>query len=43
MPFIDDMHGHHQTLLDTLDGREVTYTPQGGSPRAISGMLQEYT
>ena len=43
MPFIDDMHGHHQTLLDTLDGREVTYTPQGGSPRAISGMLQEYS
>lgn len=43
MPFIDDMHGHHLSLLNTLDGREVTYTPQGGSPRAISGMLQEYS
>ncbi len=43
MPFIDDMHGHHLSLLNTLDGREVTHTPQGGSPRAISGMLQEYS
>ncbi len=40
MPFIDDMHGHHLSLLNTLDGREVTYTPQGGSPRTLSGMLQ---
>ena len=40
MPFIDDMNGHHLSLLDTLDGREVTYTPEGGSPRALSGMLQ---
>jgi hypothetical protein len=26
-----------------LDGREVTYTPDGGSPRIVSGMLQEFT
>lgn len=43
MPFIDDMHDHHLSLLQTLDGREVTYSPQAGSPRTIAGMLQEYT
>lgn len=43
MPFIDDMHGHHLSLLQTLDGREIIYSPQGGSPRTIAGMLQEYT
>lgn len=43
MPFIDDMHDHHLSLLQTLDGREVIYTPQAGSPRTIAGMLQEYT
>ncbi|MFO0360684.1 MAG: hypothetical protein ACK500_02580 [Flavobacteriales bacterium] len=43
MPFIDDMHGHHLSLLQTLDGREVIYSPQGGSPRAITGMFQAYS
>jgi hypothetical protein len=43
MPFIDDMHGHHLTLLNALDGREVTYTPTGGAPRVLSGMLQAYS
>lgn len=43
MPFLDDMHGHHLSILEALDGREVTYTPDGGSPRIISGMLQEFS
>ena len=43
MPFIDDMHGHHLSILEALDGREVTYTPDGGSSRTVSGMLQEFT
>ena len=43
MSFIEDMHDHHLSLLESLDGREVTYTPQGGLPRTISGMLQEFS
>jgi hypothetical protein len=43
MPFIDDMHSHHLTLLNALDGREVTYTPTGGTPRVLSGMLQAFS
>jgi hypothetical protein len=40
MPFIEDMQGRDLTLLQTLDGRAVIYTPQGGSAIVISGMLQ---
>lgn len=43
MPFIDDMAQHDLSLLEKLDGRVVTYTPDGGSPRTLSGMLQEFT
>lgn len=43
MSFIDDMQERDLSLLQTLDGREVTYTPSGGIARAISGMLQEFT
>ena len=43
MPFIEDMQERDLTLLQTLDGREVTYTPSGGLPRALSGMLQEFS
>jgi hypothetical protein len=43
MTFMDDMHGHHLTLLNALDGREVTYTPDGGTPRVLSGMLQAFS
>lgn len=43
MSFLDDMHGHHLSILESLDGREVTYTPDGGSPRIIVGMLQEFS
>ena len=35
MPFIEDMQA--------LDGREIIYTPSGGMPRTITGMLQEFT
>lgn len=43
MAFIEDMQERDLALLQTLDGREVTYTPDGGSPRVISGMLQEFS
>lgn len=43
MSFLEDMHLHHESILDTLDGRLITYTPYGSAPRAISGMLQEFT
>ncbi|MDB2414191.1 head-tail joining protein [Rickettsiales bacterium] len=43
MSFLDDMRLHDLSLLQTLDGRVVTYTQGGGSPRVLSGMLQEFT
>jgi len=43
MAFIDDMQERDLALLQALDGREVTYTPDGGVPRVISGMLQAFT
>jgi len=43
MTFIEDMQERDLSLLQTLDGREVTYTPSMGVPRVISGMLQEFT
>ncbi|MDA0307498.1 MAG: hypothetical protein O2832_02095 [Proteobacteria bacterium] len=43
MSFIDDMQERDLTLLQTLDGRAITYTPNGGIARTISGMLQEFT
>jgi hypothetical protein len=43
MTFMDDMRGHHLTLLNALDGREVTYTPDGGAPRVLSAMLQAFS
>ena len=43
MSFIDDMRLHDLALLQTLDGRLVTYTPDGGSPRSLFGMLQEFS
>jgi glutamate dehydrogenase/leucine dehydrogenase len=43
MPFINDMHSHHLSIFEMLDGREVIYAPDGGSPRALSAMLQEYS
>jgi hypothetical protein len=43
MAFIEDMQERDLALLQALDGREVTYTPDGGSPRVISGMLQAFS
>lgn len=43
MPFLNDMHGHHLSLLQALDGREIFYTPAGGATRAITGMFQAYS
>ena len=43
MAFIDDMQERDLALLQTLDGREVTYRPQVGVPRVISGMLQAFS
>ena len=43
MTFTHDMQERDLSLLQTLDGREVTYTPSMGVPRVISGMLQEFT
>ena len=43
MTFMQDMHRHHLTLLESLDGREIFYTPAGGESRPISGMFQAYS
>lgn len=43
MTFMEDMHGHHATLMDKLDGREVFYTPQGAASRAVIGMFQAFS
>ena len=43
MSFLDDMRLHDLALLETLDGRVVTYTPEGGSSRVLSGMLQAFS
>ena len=43
MAFIDDMQERDLALLQALDGREVTYRPQVGVPRVISGMLQAFS
>ena len=43
MAFIDDMQERDLSLLQALDGREVTYRPLVGVPRIISGMLQEFS
>jgi len=43
MTFLQDMDQHHLAIMDKLDGREVIYTPQGGSPQTISGLFQNYT
>jgi hypothetical protein len=40
MPFIDDMTERDLAILQALDGREVTFIPDGGASRIISGMLQ---
>ena len=42
MTFIDDMQERDLMLLQSLDGRAITYTPDGGITRSISGMLQEF-
>lgn len=43
MSFISDMQERDLALLQTLDGRLIIYTPGGGLPRNIIGMLQEFT
>lgn len=43
MSFLDDMKMHDLSLLQVLDGRVVTYTAGGGTPRIIAGMLQEFS
>ena len=43
MSFIDDMQERDLSLLQTLDGRVISYTPNGGIARTIFGMLQEFT
>lgn len=43
MAFIDDMQGRDLALLQTLDGRIITYTPDGGTPRVIAGMFQAFS
>ena len=43
MPFIEAMQERDLALLQTLDGRVITYYPQSGSPRIVSGMLQAFS
>ena len=35
------MMEHDLTLIQTLDGQYIIYTPKQGKPRVIDGMLQE--
>ncbi len=41
MSFIKNMMEHDLSLLQTLDGQYILYTPKHGSPRVIDGMFQE--
>ena len=43
MSFLQKFHEHDLALIQMLDGRDVIYTPDGGSPRVISGMLQDFS
>ncbi len=43
MGFIDDMADHHLSILDRLDGREITYIPNGGASRVLSGLFQAFS
>lgn len=43
MSFLDDMRLHDLSLMQTLDGRVVIYTPCKGTSRVIAGMLQEFS
>ena len=43
MSFVKNMMEHDLTLLQTLDGQYIMYTPKQGNPRVIDGMLQEHT
>lgn len=43
MSFMNDMQLHDLSLLQTLDGRVVTYTPNGGESRVFAGMFQAFT
>ena len=37
------MQEHDLSLLQTLDGQYIVYTPKQGKPRVIDGMLQTRT
>ena len=43
MSFVKNMMEHDLTLLQTLDGQYIVYTPKQGKPKVIDGMLQERT
>lgn len=43
MTFLEDMQGCDLALLQTLDGREITYRPADGVARTVAGMLQEFS
>ena len=43
MTCIEEMQGRDLALLQTLDGRIITYTPDGGTPRVIAGMFQAFS
>lgn len=43
MNFIKNMDSHHLSILQMLDGREFSYIPQWGAPRAINGFLQAHS
>ena len=43
MPFIETMQERDLALLQTLDGRVITYYTQSGSPRIVPGMLQAFS
>lgn len=43
MAFIEDMQGRDLALLQMLDGRIITYTPDGDTPRVIAGMFQAFS
>lgn len=43
MSFMDSMAAHQLSIIEALDGRQVTYHPEVGTPRVIPAMLQSFS
>jgi hypothetical protein len=43
MGFMEEMHMHHKSLFQALDGRMITYIPQGKEARLLPALFQAFT